>query len=175
METKRKTYSDDDRGRVFLALTVNEGNVKRTARELNMPPATVRKWKQVWEKNGVPAVVTEIATAQAEQFVNDAGRARDKALAQWEAKVDSGEVAARDLMTGVGVLTDKINIVKGLARSGETKPAIEPAHMRELARGLFQGAWDAAQEREQVIQEADYEVIEQPAIGTSESTPTKEA
>lgn len=175
METKRKTYTDDDRGRVFLALTVNQGNVKRTARELNMPPATVRKWKATWEKEGVPATITEAAEAQAEVFVADASRARDKALMQWEAKVDDGEVAARDLMTGIGVLTDKINIVRGLAKTGETKPAIEPAHMRELARGLFQGAWDAAQEREQVIQEADYEVVEQPAIGTSESTPDKEA
>jgi transposase-like protein len=175
METKRRTYTDDDKGRVFLALTVNEGNVKRTARELSMPPSTVKKWKVEWERHGVPEAIQEVAAQEAEQFITDASRARGKALMQWEAKVDQGEVAARDLMTGVGVLTDKITALTGLAKSGETKPAIEPAHMRELARGLFQGAWDAAQEREQVIQEADYEVIDQPQLGTSESTPNKEA
>lgn len=165
----RRTYSDDDKGRVFAALTINEGNATRTARELGIPKPTVVKWKKEWEKHGPSTEIALAAEAHAEQFIEDATRARDLALAQWEGKVRDGEVAARDLMTGVGVLTDKLNAAKTL-KAPEVKEQISPAHMRELARGLIEGAVGMAKQREVEIQEADYEVIDQPGLpkGTSE-------
>lgn len=165
---ERKKYTDDERGAVLRALTVNNGNVKRTARELNMPPATVKSWKKEWEREGIPDAVKEAAAEDMDAFISDATRARDLALRQWEDKVNQGEVAARDLMTGVGVLTDKINLARGLTRK-EEKPALDPAVVRELARGVVEGAVSAARKREEEIVEAEYEEIEQPALkrGTS--------
>ncbi len=155
----RRTYTDEDKGRVFAALTINEGNATRTARELGLPKPTVVKWKKEWEKNGPSKEVMVAAEAQAEQFIADATRIRDKALSKWEAKVDEDEVAARDLMTGVGVLTDKLNAARTL-KAPEQKEQLSPAHMRELARGLIEGAVTMAKQREEEIIEADYEVVE---------------
>lgn len=144
---------------MFAALTINEGNATRTARELGLPKPTVVKWKKEWERNGPSKEVMVAAEAQAEQFIADATRIRDKALSKWEAKVDEDEVAARDLMTGVGVLTDKLNAARTL-KAPEQKEQLSPAHMRELARGLIEGAVTMAKQREEEIIEADYEVVE---------------
>lgn len=166
----RRTYTDDDKGRVFLALTVNQGNATRVSRELNIPKATVVKWKKEWAEKGPSTEIALAAEVQAEAFIEDATRARDLALSQWEAKVRDGEVAPRDLMTGVGVLTDKLNAAKTLANPDKGKQQIEPAHMRELARGLIEGAVSMARQREEEIIEADYEVVEPAELpkGTSE-------
>jgi len=162
---ERSKYTDDDRARVYLALSVNEGNVKRSSRDTGVPISTVRLWKKTWEKDGVSQDIQTIAEAQAQVFIQDASRARDLALAQWTAKVEAGEVAARDLMTGIGVLTDKINMAKGLTRNtGPSQPAVDPAAMRELARGLIAGALDAARERESVVEDVEYERVVPRAI-----------
>lgn len=154
----RRTYTDDDKGRVFAALTINEGNATRTARELGIPKPTVVKWKHEWLQKGPSQEIALAAEQHVEQFIEDATRARDLALKQWEDKVRDGEVAARDLMTGVGVLTDKLNAAKTL-KPAEQKEQISPAHMRELARGLIEGAVSMAKQREDEIIEADYEEV----------------
>lgn len=150
----RATYTDEDRGRVFLALTVNQGNVKRSARDTNVPVSTVRLWKQDWEKQGPSQEIVVAAQAQAEVFAEDAERIRSKALLEYERKVDEGDVSAKDLMVGVGVLSDKINMARGLARKEpqDTQVTVDRAVMRELAAGFVQGALADARERESEIQ-----------------------
>lgn len=154
---KRK-YTDDDRARVYVALTVHQGNIKRTARETNVPVSTVRLWKVDWEKNPPSEELMEKAEQQAEEFVGNATRARDLALAEWESKVRGGEVGAKDLMVGVGVLTDKINLAKGLAtsRTESTRRELDAVEIREIAKGLVQGALQAAKEREEIIEDAEW-------------------
>lgn len=161
----RKQYTDEQKGAALRALTLNDGNVKRTARELAIHPSTIKTWKNEWERNGVKEEILVVAQAEADQFVQDATRARDTALAQWEQKVNDGEVAARDLMTGVGVLTDKINLASNLhKKGGDDKPALDAEALRAIARGVVEGAVSAAQKREAEIQEAEYEIIETPAL-----------
>lgn len=167
---ERRKYTDQDRARVNLALTVNQGNIKRTARETGIPVSTVRLWKKELEENGPSTEVALLTEEQADQFVQDSERVRGKMLSALEEAVDRGDVKARELITGVGVLTDKINVARGLTRGqGETRPAIEPAAMRELARGLVEGAVAAAKRREEEIEEAEFVEVELPAIpsGTS--------
>lgn len=160
----RKKYTDEQKGAAFRALTLNDGNVKRTARELGLPPGTVKTWRDEWEHKGVPDAIMDVAVKEAEQFISDATRARDTALALWEEKVNNGEVAPRDLMTGVGVLTDKINLASGLKQRSEAPAALDHAALREIARGVVEGAVSAAHKREAEIIDAEYEEIETPAI-----------
>lgn len=166
----RRTYNEEDRARVFVALTVNDGNVKRTSRDVDVPIATVRMWKKDWEKSPPSPEIISAAGAQAEAFVADATRARDKALREWEAKVDAGEVDAKTLLVGVGILTDKINLAKGLAtsRTESSRSQLDPAEIRELAAGAVQGALRAAIERQQEIEEADWEPAPLKALPSSE-------
>ena len=165
----RNKYTHEQKGAVLRSLHSNDGNVKRTAREHGLSPSTVKTWRDSWERHGVPAEIQAAAEEDAEQFLTDAARARDKALIQWEQKVDAGEVAARDLMTGVGVLTDKINNTKAVSKPKDDRPALDHAALREIARGVVEGAVSAARKREEEIELAEYEVIEQPTLnrGTS--------
>lgn len=167
---ERRKYTDADRARVYTSLTINQGNIKRSARETGVPIATVRLWKKTWEKDGPSTEIATLAEAQATLFVTEAELARDLALSQWKALVEEGKVAPRDLMTGVGVLTDKIHVAKGLSRGGDSQPQISPDHMRELARGLVEGAVNHALTRERELQEADeaeYIVVPEIPSGTS--------
>lgn len=167
----RNVYTDEDKAHAFVALTANGGNVKRTARELNMPVPTLRAWRDAWDKEGgPPAPLIEKVQDEVDQFVEDATRARDLALQKWEQAVRAGDVKGKDLMVGVGILSDKINLAKGLSnRTPAERPAITGAEMRELARGFVEGALEAAREREAEIVEA--EVIEQAprALGPAET------
>ena len=165
----RRQYTEEDRARVFVSLSVHSGNVKRAARETDIPVSTVRMWKTDWERQGGPGdEILAAAEAQAEKFVEDSGRVRDKVLARIEELIDTGEVAMKDLKslaTAYGVLTDKINTAKGLTRKSDSQAAIDPAAMRELAKGLVEGAISAAHKREQeilVAEDADYTEL-QPA------------
>lgn len=157
MATKAK-YTDDDRARVFLALSVHQGNVKRTARETQIPVSTIRSWKADWEKNPPSTEVAVRIEEQAGQFVNDAIRIRDKALLAFEQKVESGDITAAQLMTGVGILTDKINIATGLAKK-ETpaqSTAAEIEFARQAAKELV-GALTSSREREIVVDATEAE------------------
>lgn len=157
MATKAK-YTDDDRARVFLALSVHEGNVKRTARETQIPVTTIRNWKNEWEKNPPSTEIAIRIEEQAEQFVVDAVRIRDKALLAFEQKVESGEATAAQLMTGVGILTDKINIATGLAKKSapEQSTAAEIEFARTAAKELV-GALSQSREREIVVDATEAE------------------
>ena len=166
----RATYSDEDRARVFLALTVNQGNVKRSARDTQVPVSTVRLWKQDWEKQGGPSQeIVVAAQAQAEEFVEDAERIRHKALLEYERKVDEKDVSAKDLMVGVGVLSEKINMARGLANKQpqDQQVTIDKSAMREIAAGFVIGALEDARRRENeiqgvIVEQADYEALPEP-------------
>lgn len=167
---ERRKYTDEERARVYTALTINNGNIKRSARETGVPIATVRLWKKSWEKDGPSEEIATLAQSQADAFVETATVARDLALTQWKGLVEEGKVAPRDLMTGVGVLTDKIHAAKGLSKGGDSQPNISPAHMRELARGLVEGAVDHALTRQRELEDAeevDYTVVAEIPSGTS--------
>ena len=42
-----RSYSAEDHDAALLALAVNAGNIRRTARELGMPAPTLRQWRDV--------------------------------------------------------------------------------------------------------------------------------
>lgn len=142
-------YTDAQKAVVFAELTVNEGNVKRTARNLNMPVSTVRYFKQQWEREGVPQEVVDALPATVTDFVTHAERVRDKLLVALEAAVDRGEIKPREIVVSLGMLTDKIRAYRGLdAKKVEhtlSLPDVE--EMRELFAGVIQEVVGAAETR----------------------------
>jgi transposase-like protein len=162
----RASYTDEDRARVYLALTVNQGNIKRTARDTQVPISTVRAWKTDWEKAGPSQEVVVAAEAQAEVFVEDAERIRHKALLEYEKLVDLGEVKAKDLMVGVGILTEKISMARGLARKEpqDHQVTMNKGDLREIAAGFVLGALEDARRRENEIQGVSVEQAEFVAL-----------
>lgn len=153
----KTTYSDDDLARLYVALTANEGNVKRTARDTGVPESTVRMYKRKWESEGPPPI--EGVEEAVEAFAVRAERVRDKALDAIEDKIPNGKIG--ELTTLVGVLDDKITRAKGLStgRVEHVHSLPDAEVIREALGAVFQGALQAAAQREEEI--IDAEIVEE--------------
>lgn len=114
----KRTYTDQDRANVYVALRVNNDNIARSSRDTSVPEATIRDWKNAWERDGgAPQEILELAAGAATDFVIDATRVRDKALLELERLIDNREVKPAQLIAAVGMSEDKIRLAKGLATS----------------------------------------------------------
>ena len=168
--SSRATYTEKQKAAAYVVLTTNDGNVKRTARDLGYPENTVRRWKQDWEQNGPPS--TEEVEHAVGEFLDEAIDLRGKALHALRLKVEllldnPKEVKVAELTTLMGVLDDKITRAQGLATSRVDHVHTLPAG-EELV-GALQEAFKAvqaltAQREGEVIEDADYSVIEQKAL-----------
>jgi transposase-like protein len=163
-------FTETDKARVFVALTSNDGNIKRTTRDTGVAESTVRRWKQEWEKHGPPDT-TELAGA-VDEFYNEAEVVRLKALRQIDIKIPSATPSA--LIAIVGVLDDKIARVKGIGQSRKVEhtlvlPSAEEA--RKLMQGFLEGGLAAAKQRDGEI--IDAEVVEQAPLRALPSGPRR--
>ncbi len=107
----RSTYSPEDKAAIMAVLAANGGNQKRTARETGVPLTTLRYW--VKHPESAPPSSEQVQAA-VDEFVGAAQRIRDAALSKLEGLVQSNQVSARELITVVGVLDDKITRASGL-------------------------------------------------------------
>lgn len=165
-------YTDRDRAAVLAELTANEGNVKRTARTLNMPISTVRAWRDQWERRGVPQEVTAEVSLAVTDFLTDAKRIRNKLLARLEGLIDSDKTQLRDVSTAIGILSDKIRAYEAVGESKKVEHSFilpEPDELRQLMMSAVEGVVDAAQKRaaelafieqEPILDSANADVLE---------------
>lgn len=157
----RRTYSDEEKAAAYVAWVTNDKVMKRTARSTGIPEGTLRKWIADWEEHGPPDTQVEIIGELAGEFVEAATTVRDEALGILRAKLPRAKVS--ELVAAVGMLTDKINMARGLATSRTEHVATLPP-AEEVAKVLgtaLQQALQAAQERDNDI--VDVEVTALPA------------
>lgn len=166
----RGRYTDEDKARVLAALAANEGNVKRTARDTQIPEQTVRDWKKQSERGSLPEKVKQALPAALEVQATDFERIRNKALYQLESEIDAGELSGKELITAIGVLTDKLRVMQGQATSRtetvHTGPSAEEVGA-EVAKFLQQSFSHALNHEAEVV---DAEFVEQAAL-PGDSTP----
>jgi len=157
----RRTYTDREKAVVYAELQVNEGNVKRTARNTGIDASAVRRWKMEWEANVVPQSIIAEVELVASDFISDAVRFRGKLLQKLEQVLDSGERATiPQLTTGIGILSDKIRAYEAISETTRVEHtlALPPVEeLRELFSGLVVGMLDAARTRA-----AEIEAFEEP-------------
>lgn len=153
----RRSYTEADKALVFAELEMSNGNIKRTARHLNMPVSTVRSFRDKWREEGLPNEVAEAIPVVVGEFIADAERIRDKLLVALEDAVDRGQMKPREIVTALGVLTDKIRAAKGLdTRKVEHTLSLPDAQqMRELFAGVIGEVVGAAETRNQELEDAD--------------------
>lgn len=162
MARAKRTYTEDDKIAVYVALQANDNNVTRTARETGVPEPTIRSWRKVWEAEGPPDV-TAVAEAAAD-FIEEAERVRNLALKTIEEKMPGATVSA--LIAVVGVLDDKITRSRGLASSRSEVvhrhelPAAED--LKDAIREVAAKAMEIAVAREADI--IDAEIVEEQAL-----------
>lgn len=157
----RATYTEQDKARVYVALTANDGNVKRTARETGVPENTVRRWKKEFETSPPAQEAVEVELMSGD-YVGQLETVRNEALAALRKKIPS--MSGQQLAVAYGILEDKLTRAKGLATT-RTEHVHHLPSAEEIALAgqmLAQGALEAAKTRQRELQEA--ELREQPAI-----------
>lgn len=169
----RRTYTDRDKAIVFAELTVNDGNVKRTARNTGYDVSAVRRWKMDWERNGVPPAVQEEVEIHVSDFLTDAMRIRGKLLHKIEEALDRGDkVTLPQVSTAFGILSDKIRAYEAISQTQKVEHTFQlpPAEeMKELFSGIIGGMANAARNRA-----AEIEAIEEPIVTTYHELPMPE-
>jgi transposase-like protein len=159
----RSTYSPEDKAAVLAVLAANGGNIKRTARETGIAITTVRNWSR---GNTAPPS-DELVQAAVDEFVKSAERIREMALVKLEAAVESGEVKARDLITVIGVLDDKITRASGLpTQRTEHQHALPSREELQSVLGAAIGSMIEAAERRdgEIVEDAEYTVVPPRAL-----------
>ena len=152
-------YAEADKARAFICLQANQGNIKRTARDTGIPVSTIRHWKTQWEAEPDSSPDVALVTEATNDFLSEAERVRDTALRELERKIPSATPSA--LVATVGMLTDKIALVRGLATTRVEHKHVLPApeELKELVDGFVRGAVEAAQRRELEADIIDGEVL----------------
>jgi transposase-like protein len=118
MARGQRSYSEDEKASALALLDGNGGNVFRTARQLDMPRATLQEWR---DGRGVNAdVLTRRQGKKAELSARYESLVHDVLDVLTPAKLKDAGV--RDLAVVVGVFTDKM-----LALDGESAPPAPPA------------------------------------------------
>ena len=161
-----RRFTESDKAAGLVALAANGGNVKRTARELNVNTATMRRWRDQ-AAHGIGPDTALVVQAQG-NFVNQATRVRDKALAMIEAKLDAGEGSLVELNRIAGTMDDKARLALGMPNtiSASTSPSMSKEDLAAVMTATVAGVIAAAKTRHEVIEATI--VRELPA-----STPSK--
>lgn len=165
----RRIYTDREKAVVFAELSVNEGNIKRTARNTGVPIPTVRRWRDEWERNGVPETVNEELAPLVADFLNDALRIRGKLLLRIEDLLEGDKVTMAQVSTAFGIISDKIRAYEALSESKHVEHTLvlPPAEeLKELFTGLLDGVVESARQRA-----AEIEAIEEPVSTTYRELP----
>lgn len=164
----RSTYRDEDKAAVLAVLAANGGNIKRTARETGIPITTVRRWSS---PGSTPPPAEKVQEA-VDEFVKRAEAIREMALVKLESAVAAGEVSARDLITVIGVLDDKLTRAKGLPTQRTEHQHALPSReeLQDVIGGAIAGMIQAAERRDDeiVIDEADVVEIAPRALPSGE-------
>lgn len=155
----KRIYTPDDKALVLATLAGNDGNVKRTARECDIPEQTVRDWKNEMTKGELPAIVQEALPEVIEEQVEQLTRVRDLALTKLEEAIEDGSVKGKDLITAFGVLSDKARLVQGLptSRNEVVSDLPDPAAFARQLGGFIGEAIAAASQRSGEIEDAEWE------------------
>lgn len=152
MTNTRSKTTDEQKARIYAALQASNGNVKGTARELGMSPEVVRYWANKWKKEPVPHKIKDLAATAGEDFLVLAVQIRDDAMRLLHGKLP--EASPKDLVTIIGVLSDKIRVAENLtAERRELPAAMDYKAIEATMAGLGKAMLDAAEKRAQDIRD----------------------
>lgn len=107
-----RSYSDEFREGALLLLRASgypgdEGGLARTAKHLNIPASTLDSWWRKHTQTGKPKVRDEKKQELSELYEQEIRAAFE------EANVKRGDASYRDIITGIGILSDKLANLNG--------------------------------------------------------------
>lgn len=115
--SRRRVYTEKDQAFIAVTLQANGGNIRKSARETGVPISTIRDFRDKWEAEGYPEPLEGELPIVRRTFIEDAKEVRQMMIERLREKVERGDITARDLIAGIKELTDKINVLEGMATS----------------------------------------------------------
>ena len=154
-----RSYTEDDQAKVAITLLVNEGNIKRTARELLMPISTVRQWKTKWEVEGYPNTEQTLLPSDEDSYTK-LERLHDRAIDLLAARVRAQDIQSRDLIQAIKIISDKLSMIKGLpsSRSETVHTFPDMKVLQDSLHSYIGEIVDSAHQRQEEI--VDAEIVE---------------
>lgn len=165
----RRLYDDEDRARTAVLLEANNNNAKKTAREMGIPLSTVRTWRRQWNATGYPAGMEDLATPIRSEFADAMKDVRWQMLDALQEQVHRRQLKGRDLIVGIGILSDKIQILTGLATSRAEKKVTQtstpnPDEMAKVLASYIGNTVESAETRVGEIEEVSTDQQGKPAL-----------
>lgn len=161
-------WTPKDKARAYATYISLNRNIKRTARTLNIPAPTIRRWAKEWDQNGLPKEIEEELPHDSPTFILTAKRVRDKLLTLLEERVDNKDISTAQLNLAFGILSDKIRAAEGVTEARvEHKISLPPKEeLKELFSSVMLGVVEAARKRAEEI-----EAIEEVSHTTFQELP----
>ena len=167
-----RRYTDKEKATILHTLAANDGNASKTSRETGVPIQTIKDYKNRWDRDGVPPELYGDFENVSDAFIKKAETIRNKAMDLLDGKLPTA--SPKDLIITVGILSDKLNIAKGLATSRQeqvhtvTLPGRE--EVQELFKNLVTDALSAAKTRQEDIIDGEAVEIEEHPKGLPMTT-----
>ena len=152
----KASYSDTEKAKALIALDLNGGNIKRTARELGIPLMTLHSWSK---GNSITPDITSIRYGKTQELADKFEELANIYINQAILTVDSSK--GTNAITGAGIAIDKMRLLRGestqniaihsIAEHTQRKlniaiklhkadPENEPLPSKELAIELYKSA-----------------------------------
>jgi transposase-like protein len=103
----KRRYSDEERGVALAALAANNGDVSKTARQLDIPYMTLANWA----KGRCHPAVTEIGEQKKQEMGDLVEDTLRKVLEGIPEKVKEADL--KDTTISAGILADKMQLLRG--------------------------------------------------------------
>jgi transposase-like protein len=119
------TYTDEQVANAIAMLRANGGNAKRTASQLGIPRTTIRAW--AGRSHSVSArpkqVKTSIVQNRSREIADSLEDLAAKAVGFADSKMETASY--KDLLIGVGIAIEKVQLLRGGATSRTESLRIE--------------------------------------------------
>jgi len=102
----RRHYSDKEKAYALAVLDANAGNESQTARDVNIPVSTLRRFVE-----GETHAITQLRQDKKLELADIYEQLQRKILPAAEAKIP--DAGFRELMTGAGIAADKMAMLRG--------------------------------------------------------------
>ncbi len=111
-QLKRK-YSDDEKAGTLAALDANRGNALQTSKQLGIPRTTIKRWVAEGVNPDVTVLRHEKRRELSEKLEDIAHTLSDNILMR--AAVQDVEIPLKDFATSLGIVIDKMQVLRGMS------------------------------------------------------------
>ena len=100
-----RSYSDDDKAKALVMLQTNQGNIARTAKQLELPRSTLTAWAK--GEKGVSGVTAELIAEKTSEVIEKLDRNIDLYLEAAQDPQKIAKASLKDINLSLAIAVDK--------------------------------------------------------------------